>query len=214
MPGRGYGQFCGFARALEVVGERWTLLIVRDLLIGPKRFTDLLRGLNGIPTNILTTRLRELENDGIVHRRVLPRPDGSVVYELTDYGRGLEETVDALGRWGARALDAPRPGEVVTLDSMLTAMRTTFHPAAARGVHCSYELRFGEIVLHVRVDDGTLVLGAGALPDADLSIAAGPGIKSLMTGEISAAEALEREVVAVRGDASLLETFAQLFCID
>ncbi len=86
MKARVYGQYCGFSRALEVVGERWALLVVRDLLVGPKRFTDLLRGLAGIPTNVLTARLKELEHAGIVRRRVLPRPARAVVYELTEYG--------------------------------------------------------------------------------------------------------------------------------
>ena len=102
MANRAYGQFCGFARALEAVGERWALLIVRDLMVGPKRFTDLRRGLPGIPTNILTSRLKELERDGIIERRVLPRPEGSVVYDLTGYGRELEDSVVALSRWGAK----------------------------------------------------------------------------------------------------------------
>ncbi|HEV2643341.1 MAG TPA: helix-turn-helix domain-containing protein, partial [Candidatus Elarobacter sp.] len=86
MTTRAYGQYCGFARALEVVGERWALLVVRDLLVGPKRFTDLLNGLPGIPSNILTARLKELENAGVARRRVLPRPARAVVYELTEYG--------------------------------------------------------------------------------------------------------------------------------
>src|ERR671931_2934804 len=94
---RAYGQYCGLARAVEVVGERWALLIVRDLLVGPKRFTDLRRGLPRIPTNVLAERLRELEDAGVVRRRVLPRPAGSVVYELTDYGSELEDVVMRLG---------------------------------------------------------------------------------------------------------------------
>ncbi len=100
MAGRAYGQYCGLARAVELVGERWALLIVRDLLVGPKRFTDLRRGLPRIPTNILSARLKELERSGIVQRRVLPRPAAGVVYELTAYGGELEEVVLRLGRWG------------------------------------------------------------------------------------------------------------------
>ncbi|MFN2460621.1 MAG: winged helix-turn-helix transcriptional regulator, partial [Candidatus Velthaea sp.] len=126
MKARGYGQYCGFARALEVVGERWTLLIVRDLLVEPKRFTDLLRGLPGIPSNILTARLKELEHGGIVRRRLLPRPARGVVYELTEYGRELEPVVIELGRWGAKNLGDPRLDETVTADSLVTALRTTF----------------------------------------------------------------------------------------
>ena len=93
MVNRTYGQYCGLARALEIIGERWALLIVRDLLVGPRRFSDLRRGLTRIPSNILTARLKEMEQAGVVERRVLPRPAGSVVYELTGHGRGLEDPV-------------------------------------------------------------------------------------------------------------------------
>src|SRR6202008_1285628 len=109
MKKRAYGQFCGLVKALERVGERWALLIVRDLLVGPRRYTDLRQGLPKIPTNILSTRLKELEEAGIVRRRVLPRPSGAVVYELTEYGAALEEPVIALSRWGARAMTEPGP---------------------------------------------------------------------------------------------------------
>src|SRR6266508_2398186 len=131
MTKRHYGQFCGLAHALELVGERWALLIVRDLVPGPKRFTDLRRGLLRIPTNILSARLKELEGDGIVHRRVLPRPDGSVVYELTDYGTELEDVVLRLGLWGARSLCQPRPEDVVTPDSDTMPLPSPSRPAPA-----------------------------------------------------------------------------------
>src|SRR5262245_46098758 len=97
-----------------MVGERWALLIVRDLLVGPKRFTDLRRGLPRIPTNVLAARLQELEASGVVQRRVLPRPASGVVYALTDYGSELEGIVLRLGRWGAQSLGERRPGEIVT----------------------------------------------------------------------------------------------------
>src|SRR5690242_10753819 len=99
MTKRGYGQYCGLARAIELVGERWALLIIRDLLVGPKRFSDLRRGIPRIPSNILTDRLKELEDAGLVQRRVLPRPASGVVYELTEYGSDLENAVVALSRW-------------------------------------------------------------------------------------------------------------------
>src|SRR5260370_5437408 len=152
MTMRTYGQYCGFARALEIVGERWALLVVRDLLVGPKRFTDLLRGLAGIPTNVLTTRLKELEQAGIIQRRVLPRPASSIIYELTPYGLELEDIVVRLGLWGAKTLAEPRNGEVVTVDSLIMALRSTFRSEAARGVHAGFELRAGDIVIHARVD--------------------------------------------------------------
>lgn len=210
---RVYGQYCGFARALEMVGERWALLVIRDLLTGPKRYTDLRQGLPKIPTNILAARLRELEQDGLVQRRVLPRPSAAVVYELTDFGRELEDAVLAIGRWGARALGELRPGEVVSVDSMLMALRTTFQPDAAWGLTATYELRMGEIVLHARIVHGVLETGSGPLPGADLVIEAGPAIRALMAGELTAAEAVASGGVRLTGDASLLERFAGVFRI-
>jgi DNA-binding HxlR family transcriptional regulator len=211
---RGYGQYCGFARALEVVGERWALLVVRDLLVGPKRFTDLLHGLPGIPSNVLTARLKELENAGIARRRVLPRPARAVVYELTEYGLELEPVVVSLGRWGAKNLGDPRPNETITVDSLVTALRTTFHPDAARGFRAGYEVRVGEIVLHARVDDGHVEVTAGALPGADLVIEAGPGIRAMMAGELRPADAVAMGIVHLTGSAKLLKRFAEMFRIE
>jgi DNA-binding HxlR family transcriptional regulator len=211
---RAYGQYCGFARALEVLGERWALLIVRDLLVAPKRFTDLLNGLPGIPSNVLTARLKELENAGVARRRVLPRPARAVVYELSEYGLELEAVVIELGRWGAKNLGDPRPDEAITVDSLVTALRTTFQPDASRGFRAGYELRVGEIVLHARVDDGRIDVAAGPLPGADLTIEAGPGIRALMAGEISPAVALENGTVRIKGDRKLLTRFAKMFRIE
>lgn len=211
MAKREYGQFCGLVRALELVGERWALLIVRDLLVSPKRFTDLLHGLPRIPTNILSARLKELEQAGIVRRRVLPRPSGAVVYELTEYGTELEDIVLRLGRWGAKALTQPGPEDIVTVDSMLMAMRATFHPEAAQGLTVSYELRMGPIVLHVRIDNGQLQVAPGALPEADLVIETGPAIKALMAGELSPADAIANGSVRLTGDPRLLSRFVETF---
>lgn len=214
MVERTYGQFCGFSRALEMLGERWALLVIRDLLVGPKRFTDLLRGLPGIPTNVLTARLKELEHSGVVRRRVRSQPDRSIVYELTAYGLELEETVVCLSRWGAKSLDSPRPGETVTVDSMIMAMRTTFRPEAARGINVSYELHFGEIVLNVRIANGKLKVEPGPLTGADAVIEAGPGIHALMAGELSAADAIKNGTARIKGSRKELARFAELFRID
>jgi DNA-binding HxlR family transcriptional regulator len=211
---RAYGQYCGFARALEVVGERWALLVVRDLLVGPKRFTDLLNGLPGIPSNVLTTRLKELENAGVARRRVLPRPARAVVYELTEYGLELEAVVVELGRWGAKNLGDPRADETITVDSLITALRSTFHPDEARKFRAGYELRVGEIVLHARVDDGRVEVAAGALPGAQLIIEAGPGIRALMAGELTPADAVKSGTVHLTGNAKLLKRFAEIFRIE
>ena len=213
MAKRAYGQFCGLVRALEIVGERWALVIVRDLLVSPKRFSDLRRGLPRIPTNILSARLKELEQAGIVHRRVLPRPSGSVVYELTEYGNELEDIVLRLGRWGARLLTKPGPEEIVTADSMIMAMRSIFRPKAARGLNVSYELRLGEIIIHMIVNNGRLKVAEGALPDADLVIKTGPAIKALIAGEVSPADAIANGTVRLSGDSQLLSRFADTFHI-
>jgi DNA-binding HxlR family transcriptional regulator len=121
---RSYGQYCTVARALDVVGERWTLLLVRELSTGPKRFKDLLGGLPGIGTNLLTNRLKTLEGEGIVRRATLPPPAGSNVYELTELGRSLEPVIVALSRWGARLLDAPREDDEMRAGWAAVAMRS------------------------------------------------------------------------------------------
>ncbi|MQA08602.1 MAG: transcriptional regulator [Pseudonocardiaceae bacterium] len=213
MARRYYGQYCGLAHAVDLVGERWALLIVRDLLVSPKRFTDLKRGLPRIPTNVLSARLKELEGAGVVRRHVLPRPDGSVVYELTDYGNELEDIVLALGRWGARTLGEPGADDIVTADALIMAMRSTFRPEAARDMTASYELRVGDVVIHVRVDDGDLEVAEGGLPDAGLVIETGPAIKALMAGELGPEQAIADGQVALTGPADLLHRFVQTFRI-
>lgn len=213
MARRAYGQFCGLVHALEAVGERWALLIIRDLLVGPKRFTDLHRGLPRIPTNVLSARLREMEQFGVVRRRVLPRPAGSIVYELTEYGADLEGVVLALGRWGARSMREPAPGDIVTVDSLIMAMRSTFRRERARGLRLGYELRFGDVVVHARLDRGRLHAAAGPLPGADLVIEAGPALRDLMAAEITPDEAIARGLVRLTGDLALLKTFAEVFHI-
>jgi len=210
---RTYGQFCGVARALELVGERWALLIVRDLLVGPRRFTDLRRGLPKIPTNILTDRLHELEESGLVRRRALPRPAGGVAYELTEYGGDLEPVLLTLGRWGARSLGAPRPAEIVTIDSLIMALRTTFQPEAAHGQHTGYELQIGDITIHARVDDGTLTVAAGPLAGSDLTMVIAGAIRPLLAGELSPEKAIASGLIQIDGDPALLDRFVALFRI-
>lgn len=210
---RSYGQYCGFSRALEMVGERWALLIVRDLLVGPKRFTDIQRGLPGIPTNILTARLNELETSGLVRRRLLDRPAKGVAYELTADGKALEEAVFALGRWGARHLGEPRADETITEDSIATALRTTFRPDAARKARLTYLLRLGAIEVHATIRDGAIVVGRGSVEKPDLIVETGPALRLLMAHEVTPAEAIKKRLVRVTGDPKLLERFVQIFRI-
>ena len=210
---RSYGQYCGLAYALERVGERWALLVVRELVLGSKRFTDLRRGLPKIPTNVLSARLRELEEAGIVRRRLLPRPGTGIVYELTEYGAELEEVVLRLGLWGAQSLAAPRADDTVTPDSLLLALRATFRPEAARSTRVSYELHLGEIVLHARVARGKLEVGEGPLPEADLRLETDLAVRELMSGELAPAEAIETGRVRIEGDPKLLDRFVEIFQI-
>ena len=213
MSNRAYGQFCGLAHALELVGERWALLVVRDLFLGPKRFTDLRRGLPRIPTNVLSARLRELEDAGVVRRCLLPRPAAGVAYELTEYGRELEDVVLQLGLWGARSLCEPQPEDIVTADSLVLALRATFRPEAARHLRAGYELRVGEIVVHARIDGGVLDAGKGTLAGADVVIETGPAIRALLAGELSPRDAVESGRVRLIGDPALLDQFVTAFRI-
>ena len=213
MVKRSYGQYCGFARALELVGERWALLIVRDLLIGPKRFGEIQHGLPGIPTNILTSRLNELEDSGLVQRRVLARPAKGVAYELTEEGMALDDAVLALGRWGAQHLGEPRPDETVTEDSIASALRTTFRPEAAGKAKLTYLLRVGDIEVYARIRDGAIAVGRGPVPKPDLVIETGPGLRALMAREVTPAEALKKRLVSVTGDPKLLDRFVRMFRI-
>ena len=215
MTARTYGQFCGLARALEIIGERWSLLVIRDLVLGPKRFDELQQGLPKIPMSILSTRLNELERHGVVQRRVLSQLDAGVVYELTEYGNDLDQIVLQLGLWGARSLGDPTADDLFTLDSAVLSLYTTFQPDAARGVHCAFEMHYGgEMVIHAVVEDGALTAGEGPHPDPDLVIEPrGPVMLKLLNGEMDAASALTSGAVAVKGDPDKLELFTRMFHI-
>jgi DNA-binding HxlR family transcriptional regulator len=213
MANRTYGQYCGLARALELVGERWALLVVRDLLRGPKRFSDLRRGLPRIPTNILAARLRDLEHAAIVRRRVLPRPAAAVVYELTGYGEDLKPVLLSLGAWGARSLGEPRPNETLTAESLVLALHATFQPDAAQDLQASYELHVGPVILHARIDGGRLEAAEGPLPEADLVLDAGPALKGLMAGDVDPEDALQSGLIRISGRQDLLGRFVKIFRI-
>jgi DNA-binding HxlR family transcriptional regulator len=209
-----YGQYCGLSRAIEMVGERWGLLIVRDLLVSPKNTTELHRGLPRIPLALLSMRLREMTYSGVI-QTVEPADasaDGAEdVYELTEYGRALEDAVLAMGRWGAMALAMPRPEDIVTESSLVVALRATFVPESAQGLTVSYELHVGDLVVHATVVEGRLDVNTGSLPDADALVEVGALFKSLLTREVSVSDALAGGQVTVKGDPALLETFVELF---
>ena len=213
MRTRTYSQYCGLACALELVGERWALLIVRDLVLGPKRFTDLRRGLPRIPSNVLSSRLRELEEAGIVGRRLLPRPATGVVYELTEAGRELEDIVLRLGLWGAKTMREPRPEDTLNADSLLLGLRAIFRPEAARGLKATYELRLGELVAHAHIDRGALEVGEGPLENPDLVLETDFAFRAVLTGELGAEEAVESGRLRLVGERALLEPFVEAFRI-
>jgi DNA-binding HxlR family transcriptional regulator len=176
---RTYGDRCGIARALDLVGERWALLVVRELLLGPKRFTDLRAGLPNIGPDVLSQRLRELETSGVIRRRRLAPPAASQVYQLTDWGRDLEPVVLGLGRWGSRA---PVPSEDAPLgaDAAMIALKTMFHPPAADGLEASYAVRLGEDEYDVRVAGGRLEITRGAPARADATIETDPATLAMV----------------------------------
>jgi len=157
---RTYGDRCGVARALDLVGERWALLVVRDLLLGPKRFTDLRAGLPHVSPDILSQRLRDLEQSGIVRRATLPPPVGARVYELTERGQALEPIVIELGRWGSQA-EFPDGDAELGVDSAVIALKTLFDPSAADGLDETYELRLNGQPFRLRVAGGTLRAARG-----------------------------------------------------
>jgi DNA-binding HxlR family transcriptional regulator len=221
---RSYGQYCGVTTAVELVTERWALLIVRDLLVGPRRFTDLRQGLPRIPTNILTARLKELQEGGVVRR--VPLHNCGLVYELTPYGRELEPIVLALGRWGFQRMGEPRPDDIVTADSFTMALRTAFQPDAADRLDpLDVEVRIGPVALRVQVEEGELRVAqlrppaaptGGALPagDPDLIFAADAGIRHVIAGTMTPTEAMDAGILTViSGEATLLERFAAMFSI-
>jgi DNA-binding HxlR family transcriptional regulator len=158
---RTYGDRCGIARALDLVGERWALLIVRDLLLGPKRFTDLRAGLPHVSPDVLSQRLRELEGEEIVRRTKLPPPAGARVYELTERGQALERVVIELGRWGSAA-PFPDADAELGVDSAVIALKTVFDPSAADGLSETYELRLNDQPFRIRVADGRLDAARGS----------------------------------------------------
>jgi DNA-binding HxlR family transcriptional regulator/putative sterol carrier protein len=212
---RRFDQYCPVAHALFLVGERWSLLVVRELLHGPKRYTDLIAGLPGIGTNILATRLRELEEAGVVRKRKLPPPAASSVYELTEYGAELEEAVHALARWGARSLGPPGPDDELYAEWGVNAFPALFDPEAARGLTETYVLRIGDDVFSGRVENGHLRVEQGAADDADLDAAMDmETFFALASGELEPTTALaERRVEVAAGKSSALERCFKVFSI-
>jgi DNA-binding HxlR family transcriptional regulator len=208
---RRYRDACGTAQGLDIVGERWTLLVVRELLLGPKRFTDLRAGLPGISTNILADRLETLELSGVVRRRTLPPPAGSRVYELTSWGEELGPVVAAIGRWGVRSPWRDE-GDGIGVDGLMVSFRTMFDPEVAGDLEARYEVVLGGQAFGLEVKDGSIRVyrGAPAGPDARI-VADVETLGALVYEGADLDEALRTGDVEIGGDRSAVERLLGLF---
>jgi DNA-binding HxlR family transcriptional regulator len=210
---RTYGEACGIPRALDRVGERWALMVVRELVLGPKRFTDIRNGLPHASPNVLAQRLRELEDVGVVRKRKLPPPAASQVYELTEWGRELEDVLIALGRWGARA-PAPPEGCGMSLDSHLLSLCTLFDPERAGDFEATIEMRFGEHVFNAAVAGGRIAIARGEASSPDAVVESEPGtFLAISHGRLGLESALEAGELSVTGDRDVVGRFVSLFTL-
>lgn len=207
MPGkRSYDDPCGVARALGLIGERWALLVVRELLLGPKRFADLSRGLPTMSQNVLSQRLRELEQTGIVRRRRLGPPVGANAYELTELGAELEPVLLALGHWGSTT---PITSDAeLSVDALALALRTAFAPEAAGGLRARFELRLGDDILHAEIADGRFRIARGPDGSADAVLETDAAtLRAVVFGGCAPTDAALR----LTGDAEAADRFLSCF---
>jgi DNA-binding HxlR family transcriptional regulator len=208
---RKYEDGCAIAQALDVIGERWALLVVRELVLGPKRFTDLLDGLHGASSDVLTQRLRDLSDAGVVRRRRLGPPAAAWVYELTEWGAELEDIILELAQWVHKSplmrYDLP-----LGPDSLMLSLKTRFHPPAATGLSASIGLSFGEANFVIRVADGHLEMVRGDADNPDLVLDTDEAtLLSLLNPEGSIDDAISTGTLRLTGDKALADRFRQLF---
>jgi DNA-binding HxlR family transcriptional regulator/putative sterol carrier protein len=210
---RSYQQYCPAARALDVVGERWTLLVIRELFTGPKRYTDLQDGLPGIGPNVLADRLRSLEAAGVVDKRRMPPPAASTVYGLTELGDGLRPVLDGLFQWGLQLLGSPAKGDTVKASYWLPAIKAAAHPGAlADDVDDTYEFRVGSESIVVTAANGEVHVDAAAADHPDLILTTDHAtFAKLGRGQLTSLAAIERGKLKVEGDPGAAERCAQLF---
>ena len=205
MSRKSYGQFCGLAHALDVVGERWTLLLVRELVSGPKRYTELAEALAGIGTSLLATRVRQLEADGVVKRRLaLDQPGSTVVYELSDAGRELAAAVVPLAMWGARhqMTDADADHELFRAEWLLNFLAADLRRDAPTDLDATYEFAIDDSAACLRIRDGRVSVtpGKSAAPsDVSVSVSA-PTIAALVGCRISLSDAIDQGRLDVTGE--------------
>jgi DNA-binding HxlR family transcriptional regulator/putative sterol carrier protein len=210
-----YRQYCPLARALDVVGDRWTLLIVRELVPGPRRFTDLIEGLPGISRNLLTVRLRDLERDGIVARQELPPPAARQVYELTEDGRALARAVGPLIGWGVKRLGEREPGESFSARWAVVGMSALADREAARGVRETYQYLVGDSAFHFTVDDGSIQAHDGRARDPAVTVTTDDETwRDIASGKVTAASAAATGRLEVAGDRQAARRLGKIFSRD
>jgi len=209
-----YGQYCGLAKALDLIGERWTLLIVRDLYFGPRRFSDLEAGLRGISTAVLTDRLNRLEAERLIARRTLPPPAASKVYELTPDGQALARALVPLAGWGVRILAANRRKRTEAFRPAwgFLYLRETFDAASARGVHDVYEFHIDDSVISVIVDDGDMQViegHTGRAVDVEIHVDAATFI-DVGVGRVRGRDAIREGKLRLIGSAAALRRYSSI----
>lgn len=201
MPEHRYQQYCPLAYTLDVAGDRWTLLIVRELLPGPRRFTDLIDGLPGISRKLLTERLRDLEGQGLIARRKLPPPAARWVYALTDDGRDLAGAMAPLIAWGTSRLGEREPGESFRARWAAVAMASLADREAAKGVSETYQYIVGDTAFHFTVNDGSIRLHDGQAKDPTVVVTTDEQtLADLASGKLTAASATASGTLTVVGD--------------
>jgi DNA-binding HxlR family transcriptional regulator len=209
---RSYGDACGIARALDAVGERWALMVVRELLLGPKRFTDLRSGLPHVSPDVLAQRLRDLEAVGIVQHRRLPPPFTAQVYELTPSGRALEPVLIELGRWGGANAPPPSDSMCMSLDAYIVSLRTLFDPTRAGDFAAQIELRLADHAFGIAIAGGEIETTCGELAGADAAIEADPRtLLDVLHGHRTLADALASGDLRIEGDRRKARRFTELF---
>lgn len=207
-----YQQFCALARTLDVVGNRWTLLIVRELRPGPRRFTDLVDGLPGISRKLLSERLRDLERDGVITRRELPPPAARQVYELTDDGRDLATAMAPLIGWGARRIGERRSDETFRPRWAAVAMVGLADREAARGVDETYQYVVGEQSFHFVIHDGSIEVRDGRAPDPAVVVATDEQTwADIVSGRTKTSAAAEAGSLTVTGEPQARERLRRIF---
>ena len=194
---RSYQQYCAVAKALDVVGDRWVLLIVRELMTsGPARYTDLLKGLPGIATNLLADRLREMEKAGLVRREEAPPPVATTLFHLTERGEALRTVLEELGRWGAPMMGVPQPGNVFRSHWLIFPLDAYLEDRSPEEPPVAIELRTGDEPMVIETVDGRVRTRRGTVENPDAVITARPGlVLGLLSGRLDMAEARERGLV-------------------